>query len=134
MRRIKKLTSVFLAVIMALGVLTVAPFTVSAAGNTVSTAKNYTLGNTVNDSITSTNTKNCYKFTIPNSGKITLNVTANIYHSYYDIYDSNNKALWTSNDKYWNNTTEIMVMNEELNLISGTYYFVAGSWSGNTGN
>ena len=33
MRRIKKLTSVFLAVIMALGVLTVAPFTVSAASS-----------------------------------------------------------------------------------------------------
>ena len=31
MKKLKKLTSVFLAVIMALGVLTVAPFTASAA-------------------------------------------------------------------------------------------------------
>lgn len=64
MKKLKKLTSVFLAVIMALGVLTVAPFTVSAAGNSFTAATSYTIGNTVSGSITSTNEADYYKFTI----------------------------------------------------------------------
>ncbi|MEE1024821.1 MAG: hypothetical protein U0L48_07140, partial [Acutalibacteraceae bacterium] len=46
MKKLSKLTSLFLATIMALGVLTIAPFTVGAAeSNTSAVADEFTSGN-----------------------------------------------------------------------------------------
>ena len=135
MKKLKQLTAVFLTVIMALGVLTVAPFTVSAAGNTINTASSYNIGNTAYGSITSSNSNDYYKFTLSSSGKISLNVNAYIRRSTYFIYDVNHSEVWRSTDIYWNDTTELMILNENINLTSGTYYFlVAKSYDNSTGN
>ena len=133
MKKLKKLTSVFLAVIMTLGVMTVAPFTVSAAGNSMGTATNYTLGNTVYGNITSNNTSDFYKFTITTSGRVKLDVNAGIEWAYYHIYDSNGNTMFDVNRK-WNSTTEIMTMSESIDLTSGTYYFNVEKDGSRTGN
>ena len=133
MKKLKKLTSVFLAVIMTLGVMTVAPFTVSAAGNSMGTATNYTLGNTVYGNITSNNTSDFYKFTITTSGRVKLDVNAGIEWAYYHIYDSNGNTMFDVNRK-WNSTTEIMTMSESIDLTSGTYYFNIEKDGNRTGN
>ncbi|MDD6488492.1 MAG: Ig-like domain-containing protein [Clostridia bacterium] len=133
MKRLKKLTSVFLAVVMAIGVLAIAPLTVSAAGNTMATATNYTLGSNVSGSITKSNEKDFYKFTIPTSGRIKLDINAEISEAYYRIYDADGNAMF-DNRKYWNNTTEVMKSSDNIDLTAGTYYFnIADSW-GSTGN
>ena len=137
MKKIKKLTAVFLAVIMALGVLTVAPFTVSAAGNSFTAATSYTIGNTVSGSITSTNEADYYKFTIPTSGKITLDVTAYIQTSAYYIYDSEYNRVWlygTFGNVSWNDTTKVMKFSENIDLTSGTYYLLVKQYNATTGN
>ena len=133
-KKLRKTTSVYLAVIIMLGVLTIAPISVSAAGNTANTATSYTMGNTVYGSITDSNTKDYYKFTLSTSGKITLNVTAYIYRSYYNIYDSNLNQVWASGKKNWNSATEVMTLSEEIYLTSGTYYFMVEKYYTDTGN
>ena len=137
-KKLRKITSVCLAVIMILSVLTITPISVSAAGNTANTATSYNMGSTTYGSITSSNSNDYYKFTLSSSGKISLNVNAYIQCSAYYIYDANYKEIWKSTDRYWNNTTEIMILNENIDLTSGTYYLLvtkgSAHWYSTIGN
>ena len=76
MKKLKKLTSVFLAVIMTLGVMTVAPFTVSAA----STNKNISTNTYYTDRISNYNETDIFKFSISSPSKVSIN----IQHDYID--------------------------------------------------
>ena len=123
MKTLKKLTSLCLAIIMMLSIFTIAPITVNAAGDSIGAATNYTLGTTVNGSLTTTSRKDVYKFTLSSSGKITLSVNAYIQTSHYYIYDSTGKEIWSSPYEDWNSTTEKMTLTDTLDLTIGTYYF-----------
>ncbi len=133
MKRFKKLISLTLVMIMIFSILSIAPFTVNAAGDSISAATPYTIGNTIYGSITSTSTKDFYKFNLPSSGRITLIVNAYIARSYYNIYDANGNTIWSSGDRDWNDTTEKLSLNEIIDLTSGTYYLSIDEWY-HTGN
>ncbi|MGN1434036.1 MAG: Ig-like domain-containing protein [Ruminococcus sp.] len=77
MKKIKKLTAVFLAVIITLGVLTVAPFTVSAAGTnrSISTNTYYT------DRISDYNETDIFNFSVSSPSKVSINVQHNLIDS-----------------------------------------------------
>ena len=63
-----------------------------------------------------------YKFTIPSSGKAALNFTGYLRNMCIRLYDSNYKEVWDSGSKRWNESTHLILISEELNLLKGTYY------------
>lgn len=76
--------------------------------------------------------KDFYRFTLTNSGVVSLNATFyKIENIYWKLYDENGEEL-LSRRPWWNSTTEDIVVNEDLYLTSGTYYisFVCGNGYG----
>lgn len=122
--------SLVLTVVLLVGTMTMLPLSVNAAGDSIATATSYTLGNTVYGSLTKNSDKDVYKFKLPTSGKINLNVSAYMNYTRYKVYDADGNELW--NDYYyWNSTTEKMSLSKDMHLTSGTYYL---SVSGDSGN
>ena len=103
---------------------------VSAAGDSMKTATPIELGQEYSGSITSTNTVDFYKFTLPTSGRINLRLTAYIYETNYFLYDENGTQLWEKRYQYWNSVSEQYDMNENLDLTAGTYYFAVKQYDG----
>ena len=106
---------------------------VSYAGNSMSDAASISIGENYNGALTTTNSKDYYKFTIGSSGKVTLTASAGMKWIYYSIYDSVGNRLWQINPS-WNSTTELISTSEAINLTKGTYYFVVEKEGGYTGN
>ena len=125
----KKILGFLLAVLMMFSMFTVS---ISAAGNTMATATSINIGTTYNGSITETNKSDFYKFTLSSSGRINIRLTAYIYSTTYYIYDTNSKTVWSSTES-WDGTSEVLKLDKDLDLTSGTYYFVVEKNYG-TGN
>ena len=108
---------------MVASLFAIVPLQAGAAGNSWSTATNYNLGSNVNGSLTNTNTIDYYKFTLTSSGRINLIANSYMAEISYEIYDANNKKIknWYA---YWDSNTKVALKNEEVDLVSGTYYFV----------
>lgn len=67
-------------------------------------------------------TKDFYKFTLPSSGRIKFSASfSDIRCVYWKIYDESGEELYSKNP-LWNETTRNIVVNEDLDLIGGTYY------------
>ena len=132
-KQIKRTISVLLSIIMVASLFAIVPLQAGAAGNTWSTATNYKLGSNVNGSITNTNTIDYYKFTLTSSGRINLIANSYMAEISYEIYDANNKKIknWYA---YWDSNTKVALKNEEVDLVSGTYYFVVKKDYNYTGN
>lgn len=77
--------------------------------------------------------KDFYQFTLNQSGRISLTATAKMKYVYYRIYDSSGTQLWYD-QFYWNNTTEQISTNVDVDLTSGTYYFCVEQSYDYTGN
>lgn len=77
--------------------------------------------------------KQYYKFTLTSSGSI--RITANAYMKWVNlyVYDENANELWHKNPS-WNSTSEVIAIDNTLQLASGTYYFCVGKASGQCGN
>ena len=88
-----------------------------AIGNYIS----YTLGTTAAGKFTEDTNKQYYKFTLSTSGCI--NITGFAYMSYIDvgIYDINANNVFEKR-LYCNSTTQIITIDEDEYLTSGTYY------------
>lgn len=126
----KKVLSIILASIIILSTFAIVA---NAAGDTISTATSINVNKSYSGSITSSSTIDYYKFTISESGRINLKMSANIQYAYFYIYDASSKQVW-SNSMFWNGTTELLVLNEKIDLTSGTYYFCIKGGSGLTGS
>ena len=127
--KFKWLISTLLVFVLLAGFAT----TAYAAGDSVATATNISTGVQYSGSITNYNPKDVYKFTIASSGRININLKANIYVTHYCIYDANGEEIWGSSYRRWNDVTEMMSMDENIDLIKGTYYFAIAQEDG-TGN
>ncbi len=109
----KKLLSLVLAIVM---VVALFPLEIFAAGNSISTATDISLGYNYSGEISTANKYDYYKFTLSQSGS--LNITASaMVNLYYRIYDTSNtsSAIWS--------TSHSGDMNTTLELCAGTYYF-----------
>ena len=135
MKKLSKLTSLFLATIMALGVLTIAPFTVGAVGNnTLQTAKNIYANTTYTDNISSTSDIDYYKLTISSSSKVSITFK-------HDAIDYSS-SLWeiqlqNTNDEtmisFTSNGNNTNLTSYNVGLPSGTYYVkIADGWGQNS--
>lgn len=127
----KKVISIILVALMMFSVMAVSA---SAAGSSMSNATSVSFGTTYSDSLTNTNTKDFYKFTISSSGTVNLVVTSYIQTTKYYIYDCSGNTVW-SKSLEWDYTTNRVDMNEDICLTSGTYYFcVAEGYLSGIGN
>lgn len=62
-----------------------------------------------------------YKFTMAESGRAAINLSAEIQELSYYIYDDKGTKL-TSKDAAWNQTTEVLTSNSYVDLVAGNYY------------
>ncbi len=145
--RINKFFSVSLAALTLAGTaLTVVPevsnggITANAASiserennDTLATANNISIGDSVNGSISEKDDADYYQITLSSSG--TLNVSFNAYMSwvYLYIYDISGNEIVKKN-VYWNSTTQKITGDYDFDLTKGTYYVCFGRDGSNTGN
>lgn len=122
-----------MSVVMLLGIATSINISALAAGDSLATATAITLGATKSGSITETNKKDVYKFTIGSSGRININLKAYIEETHYYFYNENGEKLWESRYQEWNSVSEMYSMDKTVDLTKGTYYFAIERYSG-TGN
>ena len=128
-----KVISLFLSLVMLVSITAGIDFSACAAGNSIQTATSITLGRTYNGSITQTNEKDVYKFTMSASGRINISLKANIKETCYYLYDANGVEICNWRYCYWNDNTQQMKLNETVDLSKGTYYFAVVRHNG-TGN
>ena len=126
---LRRITSTLLAVTLLFGIACIAPASASAAGNTISAATSYTMGSTVNGSITSSDLIDYYKFTLSSSGTVTLNYNSNLFFNKLEIYDASNSRIWNQ-IQHWDYSLKSLSYNEKIALTSGTYYFKISSEPG----
>ena len=81
----------------------------SAAGDTISTATTASFNTNYSGSITDSNTNDYYKFTLSNSGTVSVDFSSDgIERVYITIYNANGDKVWGTSP-YWNGTTEKIV-------------------------
>ena len=93
-----------------------------AGASDINTATLYTLGSTLNKEITQSDPQHFYKFNIPNSGKIKLNMTS--YMEYYtiQIYNSDTNSIWYTDNNTLNSSLQVRKDTYEIDLAKGNYY------------
>lgn len=91
-------------------------------GGSISDAAKITLGNTYEGTISDTNTRDFYCFKLEKAAAVTLNITARMERVKCTIYNAQGEqaAAWIPK---WNTTTKINMLNEQVSLRTGTYYF-----------
>ena len=144
---LKKITSTFLSLVIVLYMVTLAFPTAQALENEYDSAKNYALNTTENGTnnsfdtasnisvnqsykgqITLNDGKDYYKFVLKESSKVNLKISANIEGSNYYLYDSKENEIWKKTAQYWDENNNIMNINEDIYLNSGTYYFLVDKY------
>lgn len=126
--------SLFLLLFTVLVVISVALDSkkIDAAG--IFEASDYIIGTDRNAALTQNGAdKQYYKFTLNESGKISITGQAYMQWMYMYIYDDTAKELWKINPN-WNSTSEIITISEDIYLTSGTYYFCIGKDGERCGN
>lgn len=119
----KKLTSILLSAIIMLTATVGFNFTAYAgAYDTVSKARNYTIGSSINGYFDSKGSNEFIKFTLNESGKIQM--TAQGSNSYQIEFYQENKLDSYIMKLYVNYNNNLGMSNEEcsFNLLAGTYY------------
>jgi hypothetical protein len=106
----------------------------SIKADSINDAVSYTVGTTAYGVIAENGSeRQFYRFTLNESGKIQISGTAYMEWVYLYLYDSKTEELWDSNP-HWNSTSEVISVDEQLYLTSGTYYFCVGRDGDRYGN
>ncbi len=105
----------------------------SGTNDSINGASSISVNNSYKGQIAENDKKDFYRFAINTSGRINLKSSAGIEYLYYIIYNSSGEEIW-STDPYWNSTTNLITVDETIDLTSGTYYIgIVKRW-GCTGN
>ena len=127
----KKLTACLLSVVMLLGILLLIEpayaYSISG-GDTMVSATPIDLDTSYSDSTSLDQESNWYSFTLPSSGRITINVSSNLNALYVRLYSSDADQLWYEYC-YRDNITGRLALKEPLDLTKGTYYLCAERYS-----
>lgn len=133
MVNMKKRMTVVLLVLVLLSTSVVMWKPNQANADSIVNATAYTLGTRCTGMITENgDTKQYFKFTLPESGKIEITGSAYMTSVNLYIYDENANELWKKNP-WWNSTSEVISINESVFLTGGSYYFCVGKYSGYVG-
>lgn len=132
MKKFTKLLAFLLTLVL---VLSLIPVSASAAtvtdresNDSIAEAQSFNLGDTITGSISEKMDTDYYFFTLKESGKVTLTVTA--YMQYYsaNLFDPDGTRLWSTEQNQWNSEVGFCQITHDLYLEMGTYYFqVRGS-------
>ena len=134
----KRTLTLLLALVLVFGLLPVTALAVtdSEPNDTLATAQNFTMGETISGGISENEDADWYKFTLDASGRISLKVTS--YMEYYSVwlYNDEGNQIWRTYENEWNPATGMRVDNYDIDLTEGTYYVkISGEYSpGLTGN
>lgn len=120
----KKLLSLLLCLVMVAGTTVTA-----SAANEFKDAPNFSFGGSVNSTINDSNKSDIYKLELATSGKIAIDLTAQIFRLNLTLQDKNGKEIWTEKQTSNETTKEISYKNE-LTLCKGTYYITVSKNSG----
>ena len=112
-------SSVFAIILVSIMCITV--FAANTSNDDFASATSISVGSSCSGELTSESTKDYYKFTLSESGRINIKVTTTMGSTYYYIYDANNARIWGSS--YSNGT------DQNVDLVAGTYYFYVGKSS-----
>ncbi|MBQ6380651.1 MAG: hypothetical protein IJJ41_03495, partial [Clostridia bacterium] len=133
MKKIRKQMSVLMII---LTIISVGGFRVSAlgAGNSISNSTAISLEKNYSGTITADNTQDFYNFSIPSSGRITLELNSYMKYIRYDVYNSSGTSIWDG-DTYWewDETSGVGQKFVDIDLTQGTYYFSAKRNESNNG-
>ncbi|MBE6949731.1 MAG: hypothetical protein E7451_00150 [Ruminococcaceae bacterium] len=120
----KRLLTAFLALCLILGILPVTALALedSEPNDSIPTAQEFEICDTINGSISEKKGVDWYKFTLEESGKITLKMTS--YMKYYtlSIYDWDGKQLWADDNNEWDSSAGMRTDSYSKHLTEGTYY------------
>lgn len=85
------------------------------AANQIECGSDYIGYITLNDNV------DIYQLTLPQSGQMTINLTANVKKLNIKLYDENANEIW-KDTPYWNDTTEQISYRKNIHLCKGLYY------------
>ena len=107
----------------------------TGVNNTLQTANSINLFSSYTGQIALNDDKDFYKFSIPSSGRINLELTTYMEYISYNVYNSSGTSIWNG-DTYWewNETSGVGQKLVKIDLTQGTYYFSASKNERNTGN
>lgn len=98
------------------------PLPGAEAQSGIAGAGSYAIGTQASGAITENGPeKQCYRFTLDESGAVHLTGAVRTRWVYLRLYDANAEELDSSNE-YWNSTSELIPLEETVYLTSGTYY------------
>ena len=120
----KRALSLLLALVMVLTVLPVTALALeeSEPNNTIPTAQEFEICDTINGSISEKKGVDWYKFTIEESGNISLKMTSYMQYYTLSLYNSEGGQLWAYDRKEWDSSAGIRTDSYSSDLIAGTYY------------
>ena len=96
----------------------------SYVGESVANPLNVSIGENKSGTISETNSEYFYRFTLSQSGRVTMSAKAQMNYITFKIYDAKGGELW-STTPHWNDTTKLLSSKENVDLTKGTYYFYA---------
>ncbi len=116
----KKVLSIFLALIMIMSTMACLATTASASYDSMSTARNVTMGTTYSGSISSSDKNEFYKITLSSSSKLTMSFSLNAVRCYIYLFDANGNQM----ERVYQYMTNagVIYYNPTYTLVSGTYY------------
>lgn len=121
----------FMLVIVFVGVSAGKVTTHAAINNTIGNAQYInTDGTTYSSNISDTTNARFYKFTLNESGVVTLNLKAHILFTDIYVYDSDGKEIVASQFNRANSVTQMFSTIENYDLTKGTYYFCISGYNG----
>jgi hypothetical protein len=106
--------------------LTTAGQVVDTAGNTTATARNISLGQTVNEQVGDNDLDDFYRFTVNDRTRVDLRISGLSSDADLRLLDANGNEVATSAS---GGTTDDAITRE---LAAGTYFVRVNRWSGNT--
>ena len=136
----KKYLSLLLVLILCIGLFQpVLALDETEENNLLANAQPVTPGETVEASIGEGGDVDFYSFTLPESGRLKLEMTAYFRYNCLYFYDANGSELWKDTENEWNSTIGSRNEAYERDLLAGTYYvkvtgFRYGTNNPSTGN
>lgn len=98
-----------------------------SAANSISTNSTYKGQLAINDE------KDFYKFVLPSADTVNVVASAEMEYVNFRIFDANGNEVWSIRP-YWNSSTKVNTVNEEVKLSAGTYYFEVENYYSRYGN
>ena len=106
--------------------------------NAIAEAQALTLGKEEKGHIGITDRYDFYSFTLPESGRVTLDMTAYMKYNCIYLYDETGASIWVDTENEWNSSVGYRSDSYTIDLLPGTYYveitgYRFNNWDGSTG-